>query len=341
VVAALALAGAACAEGGTISESVQLSSSGAGEVAAGGATRGGGGQGGQGGSSNEIEVLAEGQSFPWGIGIAPGGVVWANRGQSTGAMADGSVTAWSEREGLRILAPAERAPDQVSARGGWVFFTSYVADGAVRRVPIAGGAPEDAAPQQVAPVGIASDDGGVYWSASDGSIRALTTSGEAVLVSGEVAPSLVAIDASNVYWTTFTDAGGVRGVSRAGGAPFDLAEGLDRAAGIAAMGDHVYFTAHGAGIVARVPIGGGVLEPIAAGQDGPAGLATDGAFVYWANMGAGTIVRAPVGGGEPALVAEGQGSPNGVAVDGEWVYWTNHMSGGSVSRRRKGALGQE
>ncbi len=244
------------------------------------------------------------------------------------------MVAWREAWGAASIAVGERAPDQVLVRGEDVFFTTYVSDGAIRRASLAGGAAEDVVGGQLAPIGLAEKGGVLYWSTSDGGIHALTDQGHAILASGELAPSIVAVDAERVVWTTFLEAGAVRSVPRAGGDPADVAADLGSPAGVALADGYAYFAAFDDGVVARAPLDGGAVEVLAEGEGGPAGVATDGERVCWASMTAGVVACANVDGSARVTVAKEQTAPNGVAMEGGWVYFTNHAAGASVARAR-------
>jgi hypothetical protein len=197
-----------------------------------------------------------------------------------------------------------------------------------------------------ATTGIAVDGANVYWSvcrtvgSTLGAVMTVPKAGgtPTALASGVICPRSLAVDATNVYWTSSdsaTAAGQVMKVPIAGGAPGVLASGLSRPGfGIAVDATNVYWTNSGYyttsfadGTVMTVPIAGGAPTTLASGQNQPAGIAVDATSVYWANLGdgnkagTGALMKAPITGGMATVVAAGQEYPS-IAIDSTSVYWT-------------------
>jgi hypothetical protein len=145
---------------------------------------------------------------------------------------------------------------------------------------------------------------------------------------GQSAPTSLAVDATNLYWTNAGSNSAVMKGPLAGGAPQALASGQVAAWGIAVDATSVYWTtATMNGKVQSVPIAGGAATTIASGQGIPLGIAVDSAYVYWTNSAMpGAVLRAPIGGGAATTLATGT-SPWGIAVDATSVYWTDSGSG--------------
>jgi len=154
-----------------------------------------------------------------------------------------------------------------------------------------------------------------------------------------VAPSALAVDATNVYWT---DAHSVRAcaIGGCGCSPTSLASGLIQPPGVAAAAGRVFWTVWTSGSpdtgdVGSCPVAGCAgASPtlLATAQGGAQGVAADDSDVYWldTSAGAGSVLRCPVGGcdGGPTELASDQGNPIAVALDATNVYWTSPV--GSV-----------
>jgi len=125
-------------------------------------------------------------------------------------------------------------------------------------------------------------------------------------------PSVLTIDANNVYWVDGNDQ------APDGGEP--------------------------AGAVKQVPLSGGTVVTLAVGTGltdltvgDPVALAVDANNVYWVNYGNGYVISAPIGGGTPTTLAspatgdESRYEPTAIAVDGTSVYWaTTGNNSGSI-----------
>jgi streptogramin lyase len=115
--------------------------------------------------------------------------------------------------------------------------------------------------------------------------------GPLVLAKDQNSPSGIAVDATSVYWTTYSPSPN--------------------------------------GTVCKVPIGGGTIRTLAKGQAFPYGIAVDATGVYWTNDdNPGNISTVPVDGGSVVTLASGPGlkQPFSIAVGSGSVYWTNQTA---------------
>jgi hypothetical protein len=156
-----------------------------------------------------------------------------------------------------------------------------------------------------------------------GLLRTSIDGGTMVTLANESsAAEFVAVDTTNVYWTTFD---GVLAMPKDGGAPSTLASGPQDFEGVAADGTNVYWAAANTGTIVRYAVDGGFVATLATGQEGPVSLALDTESIYWINLGASagaTIVRVSKAGGTPSTLAANTPSMGGIAVEGDSVYWT-------------------
>ncbi len=120
------------------------------------------------------------------------------------------------------------------------------------------------------------------------------------LVAAAQNATALAVDGAQIFWTTSD--GHLRARERSGGSVVELATALPEPSGVASdpNGPYVYFTARGTsaasyadGFVGRVARGGGDVTVLARNQHRPEAIVLAGGDVYWANTFDGTIRRAP------------------------------------------------
>jgi hypothetical protein len=165
------------------------------------------------------------------------------------------------------------------------------------------------------------------------------------MATGQVHPQTVAIDATNVYWTTFGSGAGngtVMACAKSGCAapamlhgtlqiPAAIQYGLPT--GLVADGTYVYFADLSSGGVVRRVRGAGGAEVVLLGSlDAPGSLALNGTtltLLTW--FSGGQVQRMDVGASSASLLAAGQSFAVSVASTDTDVYWTvysPHSSGG-------------
>jgi hypothetical protein len=170
--------------------------------------------------------------------------------------------------------------------------------------------------------GLGGAPGDIYWAnqVPDGTINAAPLAGgtPTTLVTGQIFPAGVAVDASHIYWADTGKTGfpGTLWEAPLTGSPAAIvATGQDNPAGVAVDSSHIYWADQGNGTLCEAPLTpGGPVTTLVGGQNQPWGVAVDGSHIYWANNGGITIDEAPLTGGTPTTLVTGQPAPAGVAV---------------------------
>jgi hypothetical protein len=200
---------------------------------------------------------------------------------------------------------------------------------------------------------LAADTSKLYW-VTDDSMMSMPLDGglPKQLVSGNYQPSVIAVDATSVFWVSnggcTADGGFAPGtvgkVPKSGGPTVLLVSPPELGSygffGIALDADNVYWTVDPyesgcdggdcsmKGGVMSVPKRGGASSTVVADVDGPWEVAVDASRVYWATSSA--IKSAPLGGGTISTLASGYG-PTRIAVDSTRLYWTDTTANGVLS----------
>ena len=261
-------------------------------------------------------VVAEGPSVYWSGAEWTDGRIWT--APITGGTAVTLATGQSNPWALRV----------VDNSVFWVNNGAHLqAEGALMRVGLEPGAtPVSLAPDQHAAQGLALAGGQAYWVASN-SLMTMPLAGgsnaEVLLHSDEARD--VAVDANNVYCSTYDSPGAVRAVPRAGGSPVTLLEGLVYPRRPAVDEENVYVTT-GDGYVMKAPLAGGAATTLAHVGNPASYLALDGDRIYFARVGDQAAIFMVGKNGEGlAKVADADpgASHFDVAVDGSNVYFTS------------------
>ena len=218
------------------------------------------------------------------------------------------------------LATAQANPLGVAVDGENLYWTT---NQGVMAMPLSGGAPMLLASSPGGNSLVRSDGANVFWtSQAQGTVSRVAIGGGpvATLAMGESAPLGIALDASNVY---FTSAMGTYSVPKLGGAVTEISGGSG--GGIVSDGTNVYWVNPGGGEVLSNP--GQEIE--AEGQMTPTDITIDALNLYWTNAhGTDSVVMLPLsslGTGKmmPTAIASDQPSPERIATDGVSVYWAN------------------
>jgi len=198
-----------------------------------------------------------------------------------------------------LVASGQQEPWAIAADRTHVYFTTRGtmdhADGAVVRVPAAGG------PVQV-------------------------------IAAGLHAPQHLALDDANVYVTDLGSRehdlmdGAVVRIPKGGGPAVVLAAEQRIVTGLAADGKSVYWTSEARrgdeGRVIRFDLAGGRLVVLASGEGSPGGIALDETTVFWTCYN-GLVRKVGKQGGKSATVASAQVRPYEIAVGASAIVWAN------------------
>lgn len=243
-----------------------------------------------GGCGGSPTALATKQTYAMGLALDATSVYWTMKGIRKCAIAgcaDHPTT---------LVSIDFEGPSALVVDSGSVYFPN---GGAINRCAVSGcgGSATALTPWTGWPdaPSIAADGIDVYWvEPLYGTIMKCSepdcASGQ-VTLGGASSDSFVAVDATNVYWTT-------RGMNMPG-------------------------------TVTKADKSGSGASPLATGNFAPNGLATDGTSVYWTDVDGGTVMKCAVAGcgGAPTTIASGQVEPVGIAVDGTSVYWADFTAG--------------
>ena len=160
-------------------------------------------------------------------------------------------------------------------------------------------------------------------SATSPSLAVCTDRGCMVTVATcQSAPSGIAVDASNVYWTSSGN-GVLMKAPRAGGASVVLAKETSMSNVLVVDAVNIYWV--GSSRIVKIPLDGGTSSTLVG--TGAGGIAVDASFLYWTywtNSSDGTVMKVPLGGGTPVTVATGQSRPGAIALDATNIYWANY-----------------
>ncbi len=182
---------------------------------------------------------------------------------------------------------------------------------------------------QYNPIYVAVNATDLYWTTGTGGVLSAPISGGPAvkLYSGKEAEG-IALDSSFVYWSTYLG-GTILRMPLHGGPVTTLLTPTTRPLGIAVDSTHLYFTTF-YGDVMVMPITGGtpVTFVPATSNAFVGGIAVNAVNVVWGSWP--DVVEVPLAGGTPTVLVTGQptqSSPVGIALDGLNVYWANEYGG--------------
>jgi hypothetical protein len=168
---------------------------------------------------------------------------------------------------------------------------------------------------------------------SDGLCLGGACSYPTVLAEDQGNPLAIALDATNVYWTTGSDVrsmpidGGDVAVLGEPGAGYDLA-----------LDEQNLYWADTIGRIYKLPLAGGDAVNLAAGTRTPTAIAVDESNVYWVDSG---LKSVPIEGGDVTLLAPSENAnqplaiavgPDGLYTAGSSSFYRTTFEGGSVTR---------
>jgi len=174
--------------------------------------------------------------------------------------------------------------------------------------------------------GIAGGATAVYWTTyGGGTVMKVPIGGGSptTFAAGQDTPDGVAIDKTNLYWTSYDLDATVMKAPIGGGTPTALATGQVFPENVAVRGTFVYWATWESygnnGKVMKIPVGGGTPTTLASGQKHPESITTDATSVYWGTDDA--VMKVPIGGGTPTTFVSAQNVYGRVAVDATSVYY--------------------
>jgi sugar lactone lactonase YvrE len=232
-------------------------------------------------------------------------------------------------------------------------------------VPEHGGTPQAIATNQDYPWAIAVDDNNVYWTTYDGSAaqpngaasasgalwKAPLTGGAPVMLDSALSgPWGIAVDGTNIYFSTYTG-NRIKSVPIAstGAGPETVVAVIPAGPGGAPLGiavddTNVYYTSAGGGVysIAKTAVMGTPTEVVSPNAvTGGYNVVVSGATLYFSDDGqSGNVYSVPSAGGRPpTVIASGQQVASFVAVDANNVYWTNYQASGAACPSNTSACG--
>jgi hypothetical protein len=250
-----------------------------------------------------------------------------------------------------LLATDAPVPDEIGAmtsHGEYLYWVHYT-QGAIKRMPLAGGAIERIATAPSA-LEIVVDDGAIFWleggtpagDYKDGALKRklhapkASEGAEITIAKDLIAPYGLAADATSVYWGNDPgpEKGFIASAPRGGGEQAILANGQTAPFSVAVDAQWVYWVNIGwqgnAHAVGRTPIGGtpASQEQLYFGPGRFTSVVVDPAGLTWTNIGSrtlkyidGSIMRLSFADGSVKTLAENRLAPAKVAIDTTHVYW--------------------
>lgn len=228
-------------------------------------------------SGGTISTIASSQADPRGIAASTAFVLWANHG--IGATA-GNISRIDYGSGSTT--PSVWVSNQASAYDVFItsaaYWTRDAASGSVESQKLGVTTGVTVAVNQASPGGVVvGADAYVYWTYSNGIRRGKPNSTYETIVTTTDTPVFVAVDDTNVYWTS--TGATYRAAKQAGATAQVLSTSGSGGRGIVVEAGQVYWC--GADAIWKVPVTGGAAVQLATNLQNPWDIAVDDQFVYW------------------------------------------------------------
>jgi gliding motility-associated-like protein len=217
----------------------------------------------------------------------------------------------------------------------------YVADylgGAVKKLPIGGGAPVTLGSGFSHPMGVAVDAAGNVYVAdlSNTNIMMIPFNGgvPVIVATGFINPFGIAIDAAGNLYVADNGNKAIKKIPADGGPVVILGSGFNALACVAVdAAGNVYAGDSGDHAVYELPVGGGPRIVIGSGPASPLGLAIDGeGNIYVADSFNDMVKKIPAGGGAPVMIGSGNDTMTGVAIDGSGNLYVSQFGFKTVNK---------
>lgn len=235
-----------------------------------------------------------------------------------------------------VLAGLDAAPVGYAVVGDRLFWGDA---GAVRAVPVAGGAVQLLADGQSSVGALAALADGVAWTegvccahGQAGRVKRLRSDDTvALLVDGIDDPGAIAAAGDRIFWAEGGPVGLIEGFGRvasvpaAGGATETLAAGCSVALpDMATNGEDVFFVDRFR--IKRADLSGGLPETEVADGFFVGSIAVDAGRVYWVTQPFANLVAAPIGGGPATELATATSLAEGLRVTATHLYWGDGLT---------------
>lgn len=166
----------------------------------------------------------------------------------------------------------------------------------------------------------------------------MTGEAPTTLGSGLNTPFGIAMDAANIYFTSYWTNSVMR-MPLAGGTVTSLTPTLSDsgATGIAVNATSIYWGASNSALNVT-PLAGGAVTTLVSGEQDPMGVAVDASDVYWTDFYSGSVKKMPLAGGVVTTLVSGSTDyVAGIAVNANSIYYAarDANSVGSILRLAK------
>jgi sugar lactone lactonase YvrE len=258
-----------------------------------------------------LVLVATSDHGPHQVAVDTTHVYWADLGTGATDFHDGRVArAPKDAVGTataEIISPVVPAVGAIILAGPYVYFTSlgttsngaYNNDGAIWRVPRAGGMAERLAKDQRRPIGLAVDDAYVYWTNSYEqavarcSVAGCNESPTTLYTNLDVPRSLV-VDEAFLYWSSTQGSNVVRAPKAGGGGVFEIASSRGFPDGLKLDRTELFWVESVTHAVVKMPRVGAVRPTeLAADLKLPIAVAVDAESAFFTDEGARNVVRVP------------------------------------------------